>query len=45
MAGTIVIVFAFSALTAAIFKYTQIGRPLMVGGFVYVSVALVILTY
>jgi hypothetical protein len=43
--GTIIIIFAFSAISASIFRSSEIGRRLMVAGFIYIFFAIIPLTY
>jgi preprotein translocase subunit SecG len=45
MTGTIVIIFAFSAIAVSIFSYIVIGRRLMVARFVYLFFRILALTY
>lgn len=45
LTGTVVLIFAFSAIAVSIFRYTEIGRRLMVAGFVYLFFAILALTY
>jgi hypothetical protein len=43
--GTIVVIFASSAIAVSIFRYTEIGRRIMVAGFVYLFFVMLILTF
>jgi hypothetical protein len=43
--GAIVLIFAFSAVAVSIFRYIEIGRRLMVAGFVYLFFAMLVLTF
>jgi hypothetical protein len=45
MIGIIVLIFAFSSIAVSIFSYIEIGRRLMVAGFVYLFLAILALTY
>jgi hypothetical protein len=43
--GTIVMIFAFSAIAVMIIRYIEVGIRLLVGGFVYLFLAMLVLTY
>ena len=43
--GAIVLIFAFSAVAVSIFRYIEIGRRVMVAGFVYLFFAMLVLTF
>ena len=45
MTGTTVIIFGFSAIAVSIIKDIEVGRRLMVAGFVYLFFAILTLTY
>ena len=45
MTGTVVIIFAFSAIAVSIIKDIEVGRRLMVAGFVYLFFGILALTY